>query len=136
MKKSDWMPVARQFQLLLAHTPKPNMPPYPLIAVAQAIGVSQQTLSNILNGRSDNPLLSTLRGICEFYNISLDYFNCVNEDECLSYLAEQQLKAAPLLVQQIETVTSHMTPQGRRNILSALEWLWRGASFKNLLGHP
>jgi hypothetical protein len=88
-----------------------------------------------VNGRSDNPFLNTLRGICEFYKISLDYFDCVSEDECLHYLAEQQLKLASPIVQQIQTVTSHMTPQSRRNILSALEWVWRGASFKNLLGH-
>jgi transcriptional regulator with XRE-family HTH domain len=135
MKRNNYMPVARQVQLLLAHTPQPNTEPYTLLAVAQAIGVSKQTLSNIVNGRSDNPLISTLRGLCEFYNISLEYFDCVTEDECLNYLAAQQLKVAPPLVQQIHSVTSHMTPRGRRNILSALEWIWRGASFKNLLGH-
>lgn len=114
--------VARQLHLLLEHTAEPNTRPYTITAVAEMIGITAQTLLNILHARIENPRLNTLRPLCRFYGISLDYFNLKTEEACRAYLYAHQLKHSPVLIQQIQAEADRLTEQGHRNILAALHW--------------
>lgn len=120
---SDRISIACQMQLLLEHTAAPNKRPSTIATLARAMGLSQQTLQNILQGRIDNPRLDTLRVLCQFYGISLDYFDLPTEERCRHYLAAKQLTSAAPVMQHIQRETHDLTEQGQRNILSALEWI-------------
>lgn len=88
--------------------------------VARAIGVSHQALMNLVRGKSDNPRLDTVRGLCAFYNISLDYFDCPTEDACRHYLIEQRQTA---LLREIALLSARLSPKGQRNVLALIEWV-------------
>lgn len=120
---SEMLAIGRQMQLLLEYTPEPNTRPSSIAALADVLGLTQQTLQNILHGRIDNPRLNTLKALCQFYGISLDYFDLQSEDQCRHYLAAKQLKAAPPVIQQIDHETQTLTGKAQNNILSALEWM-------------
>lgn len=120
---SDHISIARQMQLLLEYTPEPNTRPSTIDSLAEALGITQQTLQNILHERIDNPRLNTLKALCQFYRISLDYFDLPTEEKCRHYLAAQQLKQAPVAVQLIENETHNLTGKAQRNVLSALKWI-------------
>ena len=122
--------IARQMELLLNTTQTSDTRPMSVKDVAMAIGVTQHTLLNILHGRIDNPRLFTLRSLCVFYGISLDYFDLQTEDQCRRYLARQQLKTASPLVQKIQAETHDLKPRGYRNIVSALKWIRLASPFK------
>lgn len=121
--------IARRMKLLLEHTPNPHTRPSTVIGLAEAIGLTQQTLQNILHERIDNPRLNTLRALCGFYKISLDYFDLPTEETCRHYLAAQQLKTAPMMIHQIDHETHSLTERGQHNILSSLEWMNAASPF-------
>ena len=129
MTKTDLF-IARQMQLLLEHTSAPNTRPYTITAVADMIGITPQTLLNMLHARIENPRLNTLRSLCRFYDISLDYFDLRTEDACLRYLHAHQLKHSPALVQQIQAEADRLTERGYRNILATLHWRLMSLRFK------
>lgn len=112
---------ARQLRLLMEI--KGTTSSRTVTEVAEAVGISAQTLFNLLHGRSDNPRLETLRSLCRYYDISLDYFDCSDEAACFAYLADHHLKSASPLIQQIQAQTRELSPKGWRNILAALEWM-------------
>jgi transcriptional regulator with XRE-family HTH domain len=115
--------IARQLELLLNTTLPLDTRPMTVKDAATAIGVTQHTLLNILHGRIDNPRLFTLRSLCVFYGISLDYFDLPTEEQCRLYLARQHLRTASPLVQKIYAESDDLKPGGYRNILSALKWI-------------
>jgi transcriptional regulator with XRE-family HTH domain len=115
--------IARQMRLLLDYTREPNTRPATINDLARAIGLTQQTLQNILQERIDNPRLFTLRALCVYYGISLDYFDLKTEELCRHYLNAQQLKLASPLIQQIQDESTSLIALSRRNILATLEWM-------------
>lgn len=56
--------------------------------VAIATGLSGSTVRKVRVGEQDNPNLRTLRGFATFFGVKLDYFNCLNREECQDYLAQ------------------------------------------------
>ena len=96
-------------------------------ALAQAMNISDQTLLNLLDGSAASPRLETARAICSYYGITLDYFDCETEAACRDYLARHQLRGSPLL-QAIDEETAELSPRGKRNVLSLLEWVRRAKS--------
>lgn len=112
----------QQFQILLDQLRDPQGKPYSLATLAQATGLSDQSLAYLLEGRSQFPRLDTLRALCRFYHISLDYFACETEADCHRYLLEQ-LAASSTLLNDIAVEAAALTPKGQRNVLTMLEWL-------------
>ncbi|MEO8394782.1 MAG: helix-turn-helix domain-containing protein, partial [Chloroflexota bacterium] len=90
---TDRFPFRAQFQLLMTTLAGPDGRPCPLETLAQATALSEKTLQNMLEGRTRNPRLDSLRRICTFYHLSLDYFDCDTEAECLSFLAQNAAEA-------------------------------------------
>lgn len=93
--------------------------------VAQATGISDQALANLLQGKSANPRLSTLLALCQHSGISLDYFACETEAACRAYLYHHQMQAASPLLGEIENAAMHLSPKGQRNVLAIMEWMQR-----------
>jgi len=112
----------QQFHILLDLLRDPHGKPYSLGTLAQAAHVSDQSLTYLLDGRSQSPRLETIRSICYFYHISLDYFDCATEAECRAYLVRRLAQSSSLL-QDIAAEAATLTPKGQRNVLTMLEWL-------------
>lgn len=114
-----------QFRILMDMLRDGHGKPYTLNTLAQAAAVSDQSLTYLLEGRSQFPRLDTIRAICRFYHISLDYFACETEEACRAYLLERLAESSSLL-QNIASETAALTPKGKRNVLTMLEWLRQG----------
>ena len=116
-----------QLRLLIDIRSIDNEPLPSVKALARAMNMSDQTLLNLLDGSAASPRLETARAICSYYGITLDYFDCETEAACRDYLARHQLRASPLL-QAIDEETAELSPRGKRNVLSLLEWVRRAKS--------
>lgn len=93
--------------------------------ISKAIGISDQTLANLLQGKAANPRLKTLLALCQHYDISLDYFACETEAACQEYLYRHRFRKALPLIDEIENAAAHLSPKGQRNVLSIMEWMRR-----------
>lgn len=114
-----------QLRILIDFYPNKNGQPDSITHIAEATDISVQTLLNLLDGTSASPRLDTARRICEFYGISLDYFDCETEAECRDYLVQQRVETASPIVHQIERETDELSQRGKHNILSLIEWVRR-----------
>lgn len=118
--------VEQQLALLIAtlrnHEGQPYRPP----EISRATGITVQALHNLLHGHVHNPRLYTLKQVCNFYSISLDYFDCKTEEQCQSYLAQKRLKEAPAVVHEIAQLSSTLSAKGQRNVLTMMEWIEMG----------
>lgn len=123
---NETITLARQMQLLLEHTRDPSGRPITATELAREIGLAEQTLLNVVNGTIDNPRLHTVRSVCVFYRISLDYFELQTEEQCRQYLASRHLKVASPLLQQIHVESRSLIGKARDNILSMLLWIGAG----------
>ena len=119
---SESITFQQQFQILIDRLRDPHGKPYSLGTLAQATALSDQSLAYLLEGRSQFPRLDTLRAICRFYHISLDYFACETEADCHRYLLAQ-LASSSSLLNDIAVEAAALTPKGQRNVLTMLEWL-------------
>ncbi|NJL95951.1 MAG: helix-turn-helix transcriptional regulator [Anaerolineae bacterium] len=114
---------------------KPNGKRYTNKEVAMNSAVTEATLSSIRTRRYNNPTLSTLQGICDFFDIPLDYFGCKTMDECQMYLARvrsglphyepNDFESNPLL-KEIMIKAMGMSDEARRDALKMLEWIEDG----------
>jgi transcriptional regulator with XRE-family HTH domain len=113
-----------QFRILIDMLRDPQGKPYSIATLAQAANVSDQSLLYLLDGRTQHPRLETVRALCRFYHISLDYFDCETEAACRVYLLEQ-ISASSNLLHTIAVEATRLTPKGQRSVLAVLEWLRR-----------
>ncbi len=109
-----------QLRILMEAVPAPDGRPYSLAAIAKASGLSQQNLSSLLEGHIQQPRLDTLRRLCRFYDISLDYFGSETENDCRAFFAQRAAEEALPIVLEIERETQSLTLAGKRNILRLL----------------
>lgn len=86
--------------------------------------MSPQALLNLLDDSSHYPRLETVRRLCRVYGISMDYFDCSTEKDCLDYLARQRVIRSTEL-EEIARSAEALTSRGQRNVLNILEWLRR-----------
>ena len=113
----------QQLQLLMSSVLANHDQSSSLHAIGQATGLSVQTLAKLLNGQTRDPRLDTLRRLCQFYGISLDYFAYETEAECQAYLNRRQLMTAPALVQEIARQTQALSARSQDNLQIILRWL-------------
>ena len=93
--------------------PAPDGVPHSLAALAHATELSEQSLRYLLEGRTQYPRLNTVRRLCRFYDISLDYFGCETEAECRAYLAQLAAQRASPLVREIDQTAETLTPSAK-----------------------
>ncbi|MEO8396274.1 MAG: XRE family transcriptional regulator [Chloroflexota bacterium] len=121
----EGLPFQRQFSILLETVRQPDGQPYSTAMIARATGLSEQSLLYLLDGRSVSPRLDTLRRLCHFYDISLDYFDCETEESCRAYLAKEVAGRSSALVRDIAQESETLTSSGQRKVLVILEWVRR-----------
>ncbi|MDX2137274.1 MAG: helix-turn-helix transcriptional regulator [Chloroflexota bacterium] len=116
----------RQLQLLWENVLDDNSDPMTITQVAQKTGLSQQSLSNLLNGHVTDPRLNTLTKLCMAFDISLDYFGYDTEAACLHYLVEYgKVGILSPQLHSIHTEGDTLTADEKRNVLAILQWrLW------------
>ena len=124
----DSIQFQEQLRILIESVPAPDGLPHSLAAIARATELSEQSLHYLLDGRTQYPRLNTVRRLCRFYDISLDYFGCVTEAECRAYLVQSAARRASPLVREIDQVALTLTPWTKRRVARLLE------RFRNLRG--
>jgi transcriptional regulator with XRE-family HTH domain len=119
-----------QFRILIDAMPAPDGHPYSVAAIAKATELSEQSLFYLLEGKRQYPRLNTVRQLCRFYSISLDYFDCVTEADCRAFLVQHASQNASPIIHEIDKQSNTLTPLGKRNVLRLLERLrhLRGSS--------
>jgi transcriptional regulator with XRE-family HTH domain len=118
------IPFQQQFQILLETLRDSQGLAYSVSAIAQAVELSEQALLYLLDGRSEYPRLDTLRRLCRFLHISLDYFQCETEADCRAFLV-QALAQQSNTLHAITVESEDISAGGQRNVLTILEWLRR-----------
>jgi transcriptional regulator with XRE-family HTH domain len=91
--------------------------------IAQGVGLSVQALQNLLSGATPDPRLNTVRGLCQFFQVSLDYFGCSTEAETQAYLAQRALTVGPRTLQSIAHQSQTLNPRAQENVLLILRWI-------------
>lgn len=112
-----------QFRILIETVPSSDGRPYSLATIAKATELSEQSLVYLLEGRTQYPRLNTLRWLCRFYDISLDYFDCLTEADCRAFLIQRATQNASPIINEIDKQSNTLTPSGKRNVLRLLERL-------------
>jgi transcriptional regulator with XRE-family HTH domain len=92
-----------------------------LYEVAEAAGLTGQSMLNLVQGKTANPHFTTLFALCRFYDISLDYFSCPTLEDSLNYLKARRMDSDTL--RQINTIAHTLTPAKRRNVMRVLRWM-------------
>jgi len=128
---SDFISAGEQINLLIQEGVDPQGKSYTLASAAAAAGISDQTLANLVHGKSQCPRLETTRALCHLYGISLDYFDLDTEVQCRAYLVRHRRKHASALVRHIATLSDQLSPIGKRNILTILHWIRSGQKTLN-----
>lgn len=123
------IPFQQQFRILIDALPDPQGRTYSMSTIARMTELSEQALLYLLEGRSQNPRLDTLRRISRFFQISLDYFDNETEAECQAYLA-RHLTTSSYLLHDIAHESAALTPKGQSNALAVLEWIRRAVPSK------
>src|SRR5512145_486147 len=106
----------QQLHLLLSQVIAGQHQPCSLHEIAAATGLSVQTLAKLVNGQTRDPRLDTLRRLCQFYGISLDYFAGETTAACQAYLNQERLLTAPEVVQEIAHQTQHLSQRSQDNL--------------------
>ena len=94
--------------------------------IARHIGVSHQTLMNLLQGKSQNPRLNTVRGLCELYGVSLNYFDCHSEEACRVHLLQEALHDDTKPLHEIATRAGTLSEQATARVLKLMDWMQLG----------
>ncbi len=113
----------QQLQLLLNSVPPGHDRPSNLSEIAQTVGLSVQTLAKLVSGQTADPRLDTLRRLCQYYRVSLDYFSGQTLTECQAYLNQQRLAAASSVIHEIARQTDSLSQRSQGNIQLILRWL-------------
>lgn len=119
----DGVSFQEQFRILIGTIAAPDGHSYSLATIAQATDVSEQSLLYLLEGRTQYPRLNTLRRLCRFYDVSLDYFDCATEADCRTFLVQHAAQKASPIIREIDQQSNTLTPSGKHNVLRLLERL-------------
>lgn len=114
-------PFREHLRILIQTLAAPDGNAYDITTIASATDLSAQSLLYMLDGRTNNPRLDSLRRICRFYNISLDYFECSSEEECRSFLAHNAAHLASPLVREIDQNAEALTPSDKSRVLRLID---------------
>ena len=120
--RTDPISAAEQLALLLEYGLDLSGKRYTVPQLAAAGQISDQTLLNILNGRTDSPRLSSVRAICAVYGLSVDYFDCETIAACRAYLSYHRQRVLPL-VGDIADSASDLNPDNRQRIANIIRWI-------------
>ncbi len=110
------VPFRRQLALLIEYAEGAPT----LTEVAKGVGMSLQGLYYLLDGRNDSPRYHTVRQICAFFGVSMDYFGCETETACLRMLLDKRAAQPKSVLRVIDQDAERLSDKGRRNILTMI----------------
>ncbi len=115
------VPFRRQLALLIEYAEGAPT----LTEVAEGVGMSLQGLYYLLDGRNDSPRYHTVRQICAFFGVPVDYFGCETESECLRMLLDARASQPKSVLRAIDRNVERLSDMGRRNLLTMIALLSR-----------
>ena len=103
----------------------PDGRPYTELEVARVSSVSFSTINHIRTGRSANPSITTIKGLCRFFDIPLSYFEATTYQECRAMLASQTLRRMEVddPLNEIALRASGLSEDSQREILQIIGWV-------------
>ena len=119
---SNYLPLAEQLRILFESIRKPNGAAYTLQEVSRATGISLPTFSQLRNGKSTNPQLNTLRALCRYFNIPLQYFDTRSAEECYAILAEGRNGNDIEGINYIAHMAASLSPDAQQDLLTIIQW--------------
>ncbi len=120
------MTVADYIALLLRYFPDADGQPYSANHLAQALEMSPQALLNLIQGDAANPRLDTVRRLCRFFGVSLDYFGLESAEACEGYLQRHLVQVGTPIVHAIQSQADVLSPRAAANVLVLMSWAERG----------
>lgn len=117
----------QQLAILLEEGIDPKGYTHTLVSLAAQSGVSSQTLSNLLNGKTGSPRLLTVRAICAVYGLSINYFDLETEQACRACLERHRRTQLPLLG-EIAQISEHLSQDNQRRLTTIIRWIFAGKS--------
>lgn len=117
----DYLPLADQINILFEVITNPDGRPFTIQEVADQIDVSLATISQLRNGKINNPQLNTIRELCRFFDIPLRYFETTTPEECYAVIAENDVQNLPQL-NEIAFRALKLSPQSQRDVLNMVKW--------------
>lgn len=120
------MTVADYIALLLRYFGDAHGQPYSANHLAQALEMSPQALLNLIQGDAANPRLDTVRRLCRFFGVSLDYFGLETSEACEVYLQRHLVQVGTPIVHAIQAQADALSPRAAANVLVMVDWAQRG----------
>jgi transcriptional regulator with XRE-family HTH domain len=120
---SKYLPVADQLNILLTARTHPSGRAYTLQELSEATGIGAATISQMRTGRIKNPQLSTLRSLCEFFNVPLRYFETRTAEECYALLQNTTQETSPDEITEIAFRATHLSREAQQDILTIIKWV-------------
>lgn len=125
--------LAEQLRILFEAVQHPQGRPYTLQEVSDATGISLGTISHMRKGRIVNPQLHTLRVLCDFFGVTLRYFESKTPEECYIALSGSGEEMPPALA-EIAHRASGLSEQAQRDILTLVKWVQAAEQQRKLGG--
>lgn len=119
---SHYLPLDQQIKILFETVTDPQQKPFTLRTVSEATGISLPGLSQLRSGKIANPQLSTLRALCDFFNVPLRYFDTTSRDECLAVIAQGRPIEDTSITQIIASIAVSLSQQGQQDLLAIVQW--------------
>lgn len=123
--------LAEQVNILFDTMTDPEGKSYTMQQVSSVVNVSLAGLSRMRSGEITNPSITTLKQICKFFDISLDYFQCYSEEDCRAYLRQADSRIVrkriedlpPPLNAQVFLRSMGLSDEAQRDLLAILKWV-------------
>ena len=121
---ANFLSVAEQLNVLLNSRTHPSGRVYTLQEVSEGTGIGAATISQMRTGRIKNPQLSTLRALCEFFDIPLRYFQTRTVEECYAVLQNRDADSAQSgEITEIAFRVTHLSREAQQDILTIIKWV-------------
>ena len=121
----DYLPIAEQINILFEARKNPNGESYTIQQVSDATGISVASISQLRNGKIQNPQLSTLRALCAFFDVPLSYFNSDSREACFAFLNANPNEASTAYadVDEIAFRAVHLSEKSQKDLLTIIQWV-------------
>lgn len=119
---SDYLSVQDQIQCLFDEVLHAEGRTYTLQEVATATGISIGTISQMKNGKIQNPQLNTLRELCHFFGVPLRFFETSSLEECYAIIHRDD-DEAPRTLSEIAMRATALSPEAQQDILRVISWV-------------
>ena len=118
---AEFLPLSQQLILLFEAKPHPDGRPYTMQEVSDATGISVAAISQMRNGKINNPQLNTLRNLCKFFDVPLRYFETKTTEECYAIFNGDN-QPPKVINNEIAFRANALSEQAQRDILNMIKW--------------